>query len=612
MKKLLSLLLVAILLPMTMSALTLEPNQKLLGHYTTDDLTLNGCWGKSLLKGIVPIATDLTPDELALFQGSKIVAFRVGLSLSTQVSRVFVIPVAPNGTLGEETAWSCDVSSQGWNLIELATPYVINLPADYSLRIGFDYEQVGSAKPISAVKVGQIYTTLCYHNNAWKDYGVSIYGNLSLQCIAENDNFPQYILRMRNLTSKANLKLGDDIPFSFQACNLGNDVIAPGAVTYNVTIDGNLVKTISNPQAMGNDYITISDAVSSSELTPGQHTLTITTATLNGEPVDFPISLSAQFNCFEFGFSRQMRLVEQFTSTYCTHCPKGTAALSALSNMRGDIAWVAVHHNMSSGTDIFWTIQCDSIRDFEQVDGYPEGSFDRTIGCDPNNPNSVWTVLSYTDANYGASVFNNFLNSISELPSWATVYVNSTFDPATRKANITINGDLVPNYEDFMGPDSKLTVYITEDGLVAPQYNNGTWVNDYVHNNVLRKALGSVKGVALKKTGNTYKNEFTVDIPSTWNADNLNIVAFISRPLGNAVNDIYLTNANKRKLGECDAPTTPGDVDGDGKVNIDDVTALIDMLLNGSTPTDGADVDGDGKVNIDDVTVLIDKLLNGN
>ena len=55
-----------------------------------------------------------------------------------------------------------------------------------------------------------------------------------------------------------------------------------------------------------------------------------------------------------------------------------------------------------------------------------------------------------------------------------------------------------------------------------------------------------------------------------------------------------------------------GDVDGNGKVNIDDVTALIDILLKGSEAPAAADVDGDGKVNIDDVTALIDLLLRGN
>ena len=55
----------------------------------------------------------------------------------------------------------------------------------------------------------------------------------------------------------------------------------------------------------------------------------------------------------------------------------------------------------------------------------------------------------------------------------------------------------------------------------------------------------------------------------------------------------------------------PGDVNSDGKVNIDDVTDLIDYLLGiaGDNLPEAADVDKDGKVNIDDVTTLIDMLL---
>ncbi len=55
-----------------------------------------------------------------------------------------------------------------------------------------------------------------------------------------------------------------------------------------------------------------------------------------------------------------------------------------------------------------------------------------------------------------------------------------------------------------------------------------------------------------------------------------------------------------------------GDIDGDGKVNIDDVTALISYLLSGNEAPAAADCDMDGKVNIDDVTTLINYLLSGN
>ncbi len=90
---------------------------------------------------------------------------------------------------------------------------------------------------------------------------------------------------------------------------------------------------------------------------------------------------------------------------------------------------------------------------------------------------------------------------------------------------------------------------------------------------------------------------------------------------GNVITDAQVLTA-KRKNWVClrwtgsswariDVPM-PGDVDGDGVVNIADVTALIDILLSGGTVPANADVDGDGIVNIADVTALIDMLLSGN
>ena len=57
-----------------------------------------------------------------------------------------------------------------------------------------------------------------------------------------------------------------------------------------------------------------------------------------------------------------------------------------------------------------------------------------------------------------------------------------------------------------------------------------------------------------------------------------------------------------------------GDVNGDGHVNIEDVTILIDYLLNDSIQINAAnaDVDLDGAISITDVTKLIDNLLQHN
>ena len=60
--------------------------------------------------------------------------------------------------------------------------------------------------------------------------------------------------------------------------------------------------------------------------------------------------------------------------------------------------------------------------------------------------------------------------------------------------------------------------------------------------------------------------------------------------------------------------STRGDVNNDGKINITDVTDLIDYLLTGNASginVSAADCDQNSKVNISDVTTLIDYLNSG-
>ena len=66
---------------------------------------------------------------------------------------------------------------------------------------------------------------------------------------------------------------------------------------------------------------------------------------------------------------------------------------------------------------------------------------------------------------------------------------------------------------------------------------------------------------------------------------------------------IYYTDKGK-------AETTPGDVNGDGIVNVSDVTALINRILGDSSFSDEVcDINADGEVNVSDVTALINSIL---
>ena len=312
MKKSLLLLLAAFMLSLTARAMNLGPNQLLMGHYTTDDLATAG-WGQTYLRNtICPIATDLTPEELFRFQGGKVVTFRIGLVEPAPISRLFVIPVDENGVqVGDVVEWPCDVDGQpGWNEIQLETPYEINLPDNSYLRIGFDYLQAdANAKPISAVMLGTIYNTYIYRYARWQNYGVNTYGNLSLQLVVENDNFPPYLIRVKDLATRAKVKIGEDLAFSFMTCNYGVNNLQAGECTYQISVDNIPFATMINPQALTDSYEKITGSINTSDLSEGTHTLTVTPVSINGEAIENPSSTSCTFITFALGFSRQMHLV---------------------------------------------------------------------------------------------------------------------------------------------------------------------------------------------------------------------------------------------------------------------------------------------------------------
>ena len=59
------------------------------------------------------------------------------------------------------------------------------------------------------------------------------------------------------------------------------------------------------------------------------------------------------------------------------------------------------------------------------------------------------------------------------------------------------------------------------------------------------------------------------------------------------------------------AATITGDVNGDGRINVSDVAALINMILGLETMNQSsADVNGDGRVNVSDVSALINIILS--
>ena len=76
---------------------------------------------------------------------------------------------------------------------------------------------------------------------------------------------------------------------------------------------------------------------------------------------------------------------------------------------------------------------------------------------------------------------------------------------------------------------------------------------------------------------------------------------------------VYRYGGNSGYRVRYNGPTITGDVDGDGRLSIGDVTDIIGYLLGGNNPSfaiGDSDLDGDGRINIGDVTDLIELLLS--
>ena len=142
------------------------------------------------------------------------------------------------------------------------------------------------------------------------------------------------------------------------------------------------------------------------------------------------------------------------------------------------------------------------------------------------------------------------------MPAFAGVDISTNYDQDTRQLTVTVSGNITADFATYVGNDAALTVYLTEDGLVSTQTDYslpGRYDEDYVHNNVLRAVVSeNVFGDPLTMTGTgTYSNTYTVTLDSEWNADNMHIVAFVGRPVGDnsSADDVWINNTNMAKVG---------------------------------------------------------------
>ncbi len=561
-----------------MARIRMDEGERIMGFYDTDELPFYFADGymKLAYSGSYPVGDLFEEDVIGNFVGGEIVRFRFALASEAYVSNAFIYEVPTDYDVPSEPIAIVEINetlSDGWNDVELPEPVEIKEGTYY--LIGYEYTEDRSHYPLlpdEEIDVNYVsdwgfwaYGNLGNYGTAW--YYVYGYGSLCIQAVVRGGSFIDDDISLSGLSVGKYHQAGKPVDYSLNIKNSGNNV--PESYTLGVEVDGDLFETLESPVGLTSSKQVLEGTLGGS-LANGNHTLRVYVADINGEVPTENVgddAVEASFAVYEGEVERQMNLIENFTSTNCTYCPYGHAVLERIQeDCPGKYAWVALHYyNSYTGDDPYYLTNGDAdyIATFSELYGYPSAAFNRYMITDSElEANNEMTISlgyypQYTEM--AASQIEAMVDRYNEEnPSMVSVDIATDYDKATRSLAIKVTGKGVDDARSYLD-DNRLTVYITEDSLVYRQLYDGKYVDDYVHNNVLR-ALGCYYpwGDDINWTSDSgYENDFTVTLDGSWEWNNINVVAFISGPMAvdiggewywGDMDTAFVTNANMARI----------------------------------------------------------------
>ena len=227
-------------------------------------------------------------------------------------------------------------------------------------------------------------------------------------------------------------------------------------------------------------------------------------------------------------------LVEDYTGTWCTNCPRVTYNLEQAVSQNDHIIPAAIHKSRWAGDDPFGFADIQTLTNDYGISQYPTPIINRTLGF-------VWDETA------------NSLQTELDKSQGLGLAINSNITGNTLNTDISVRFDM-----DFSKKNLNLVIYLTENHLFADQANGTNYyggqdpIPDFEHNHTLRAALTGVYGQTIpadETTANAvYHYQFSGNIPSeVSDINNCDIVAFVLD--GNDKN-AKLINIQKAAIGE--------------------------------------------------------------
>ena len=589
----------------------LEANQRYI-NYSYDESYVWPATFPADTQGAISLGTLFYSDSFKKFEGCKIVGARFYVNIPIGASKVGICHVkVENGTpyVGDILA-SKEVPSTvaHWNYVWFDEPYKIDTktfdgllpyydftPSNMSEGAGYPIASSGTwAGTCGALAFGDVDGKHDPNTWAWQPIYLGADGsNLMIQLIIEKEdgNFIIHDLVMDKIAMSPFVKNDTKTGLAFTCHNDGRDNITN--VKFGIEVDGVKLGTFTyNKDNLGENFKEITNADYSNipvglpidkDWSIGEHEVTVYPVLVEGKEPAGDLTndkLTTKFKVYKENFDRTKNLVEFYACQMSKYTYFADQVLTKTAKARedDDLAIVSIHGESQQ------TNEDGSVENLEDAFTVPEanklayystpsdgsGAFNRYFyDNDVINYEKALTVnmaaQAASDQDNVVSMLNTIINeSATYYPSFSTVGIDSKLDDATGKLTIKVMGKLINGYQKLIGDDARLTVYLTEDKVIGKQNTGGDIARPrFTHNYVLRKIVTGTLGDALQTNGNSYENDYEVELDDAWKSKNMHIIAFVSRPmtekevdgktaLASAMNDLWVDNTNMVVVGESD------------------------------------------------------------
>lgn len=563
-------------------------------------------------QGAISLGTLFYSDAFKKYEGCKIVGARFYVNIPIGASKVGIchVKIENNTPYVGDILASKEVPSTvaHWNYVWFDEPYKIDTknfdgllpyydftPSNMSADAGYPIASSGTyAGTCGALAYGDVDGKHDQSSWAWQPIYLGTDGsNLMIQLIIEKEdgNFILHDLVLDKIAMSPFVKNNTKTGLAFTCHNDGRDNITNvkfgievdgekmGTFTYDKTTAGDAFREITNA-----DYSNIPVGLPiNKDCAIGEHEVTVYPVLVEGKEPEGDLTndkLTTKFKVYKDNFDRTKNLVEFYTCQMSKYTFFADAVLTKTAKARedDDLAIVSIHGDgqqvnedgsVETLSDVFTVPEANKLAYYSTPsDG--SAAFNRYFyDNDVINAEKALTVnmaaQDPSDQDNVVGMLNTIIKeSAAYYPSFSTVGIDSKLDDATGKLSIKVMGKLINQYQQLIGDDARLTVYLTEDKIIGKQNTGGSIAKPrFTHNYVLRKIVTGTLGDALQTNGNSYENDYEVELDDAWKSKNMHIIAFVSRPmketekdgktaLASAMNDLWVDNTNMVAVGDSD------------------------------------------------------------